>query len=251
MRTKNPIIVALDVSTRKEAEHLVRELIEYVSIFKIGHQLFIKEGINIIHMIQDNKGEVFLDLKFHDIPSVISNAVEVAVKENVYMLTLHSLGGRAMLSQVVKRVETLSKDKSVRAPLLLGVTILTSLGDDDLSGLGFSLSMKEEILRLATICKECGLNGIVCSGEEISLIREKIPARPPSKQWQAGGKENFLIVTPGVRIEVLPSDDQRRIATVEDAIKNGADYLVMGRTITGSKEPKKQMELILEKLSKI
>ncbi len=98
--------------------------------------------------------------------------------------------------------------------------------------------MKEEILKLATLCKECGLNGIVCSGEEISLIREKF-------------REKFLIVTPGVRLEALPSDDQRRIITVEDAIRNGADYLVMGRSITESKEPKKKMELILEKLSKI
>lgn len=238
MRRKNPIIVALDVPTRKEAEHLVRELIEYVPIFKIGYRLFISEGKDIIHMVQDNGGEVFLDLKFHDIPSVISNAVEVAVKENVYMLTLHSLGGKAMLGQVVERVKTLHEEKSVRAPLLLGVTILTSLGEKDLSELGFSLSMKEEIVKLATTCQECGLNGIVCSGEEISLIREKF-------------KERFLIVTPGVRLEALPSDDQRRVITVEDAIKNGADYLVMGRSITESKEPKKKMGLILEKLSKL
>lgn len=238
MRDKSPIIVALDVATRKEAEHLVNELIEYVPIFKIGHQLFLREGIDIVHMLQDKGGEVFLDLKFHDIPSVISNAVEMAVRENVYMLTLHSLGGRAMLDEVAKRVKVLHRDEDLRAPLLLGVTILTSLSEEDLSELGFSLSVKEQILRLATVCKKSGLNGIVCSGKEISLIREKFP-------------EDFLIVTPGVRLEALPSDDQRRIVTVEDAIRNGADYLVMGRTITGSKEPKKQIELILNKLSKL
>ena len=238
MRTKNPIIVALDVPTLGKAEKLVSDLIEYVSIFKIGYQLLISEGKDIIHMVQDKGGKVFLDLKFHDIPSVISNAVEIAVQEKVYILTLHSLGGRAMLSEVVKRVKDLREESSTRRPLLLGVTVLTSLGEDDLPELGFSLSMKEEILKLATICKECGLNGIVCSGEEISLIRERF-------------KENFLIVTPGVRFEPLPSDDQRRIITVEDAIRNGADYLVMGRSITESKEPKQKMELILEKLNKL
>lgn len=238
MRKKNPVIVALDVPTRKEAEYLVRELIQYVSIFKVGYQLFLSDGKDIIHMIQDNGGEVFLDFKFHDIPSVISNAVEIAVKEKVYMLTLHSLGGKEMLSEVVKRVETLRGEGSMRNPILLGVTVLTSLDEDNLSELGFSLSMKEQILKLTVMCKECGLNGIVCSGEEISLIREKF-------------KENFLIVTPGVRLKTLPSDDQKRMITVEDAIRNGADYLVMGRSIIESKEPKKEMELILEKLSEL
>lgn len=238
MRKKNPIIVALDVPTRKEAERLVNDLIKYVSIFKIGHQLFIREGKDIIRMIQDKGGEVFLDLKFHDIPSVISNAVEVAVEEKIYMLTLHSLGGRVMLDEAVRGLEVLHEESEERGPLLLGVTVLTSLGEDDLLELGFSLSMKEQVLKLATICKECGLNGIVCSGEEISLIRERF-------------KENFLIITPGVRLEALPSDDQRRIITVEDALKSGADYLVMGRSITESKEPKEKMELILEKLNKV
>ena len=238
MRKKNPIIVAMDVPTRKEAERIVNDLIKYVSIFKIGHQLFIREGKDIVRMIQDKGGEVFLDLKFHDIPTVISNAVEVAVEEKVYMLTLHSLGGRAMLDEAVRGLEVLHEESEERGPLLLGVTVLTSLGEDDLLELGFSLSMKEQVLKLATICKECSLNGIVCSGEEISLIRERF-------------KENFLIVTPGVRLEVLPSDDQKRIITVEDALKNGADYLVMGRSITESKEPKEKMELILEKLNKV
>ncbi len=120
MRTKNPIIVALDVPTREKAEKLVRDLIEYVSIFKVGHQLFISEGKDIIHMIQDKGGEVFLDLKFHDIPSVISNAVEVAVKEKVYMLTLHSLGGKTMLREVVKKVETLGDKNSVEKTFTFG-----------------------------------------------------------------------------------------------------------------------------------
>jgi orotidine-5'-phosphate decarboxylase len=113
--------------------------------------------------------------------------------------------------------------------------------------------MKEEIVRLAILSKECGLNGIVCSGEEISLIREKLPAHPDPDvtSGEAGGKEKFLIVTPGVRMETVSSDDQRRIITVEDAIRSGADYLVMGRSIIESKEPRKKIELILEKLSKL
>jgi orotidine-5'-phosphate decarboxylase len=238
MRTKNPIIVALDVPERKEAKHLVKELIEYVSIFKIGHQLFISEGKDIIHMIQDTGGEVFLDLKFHDIPSVISNAAEVAVEEKVYMLTMHSLGGKAMLIRVAETLEALRVQSGVRTPLLLGVTILTSLDKKDLSEIGISLSMKDEVVKLASICKNSGLDGVVCSGEEISLIREKFG-------------DEFLIVTPGVKLEPTSSDDQRRIITVEDAVKKGADYLVMGRAITTSEEPRKTMESILKKLSKI
>jgi orotidine-5'-phosphate decarboxylase len=238
MRKDKPIIIALDVFTRKEAEKLIGGLIEHVRIFKVGHQLFLKEGMDIIHMIQDKGAEVFLDLKFHDIPSVISNAVEVAFNEKVYMLTLHSLGGRTMLEQVVKKVKTLYAEGKGRMPILLGVTILTSLDEEKLKEMGFSLPMKEQVLKLAQISEECGLNGIVCSGEEISLIRSNT-------------KKNFIIVTPGVRLERLSSDDQERIITVEDAIKRGADYLVMGRSITESKEPRKKMELILEKLNRL
>lgn len=238
MKRENPIIVALDVFTRKEAEKLVNGLIEHVRIFKIGHQLFLKEGMDIIHMIQDKGAEVFLDLKFHDIPSVISSAVEVAFEEKVYMLTLHSLGGRIMLEQAVERIAALSEEGLGRKPLLLGVTILTSLDEEKLKEMGFSLPMNEQVLKLAQISEESGLDGIVCSGEEINLIRNNT-------------EEDFIIVTPGVRPEKISSDDQERIITVEDAIKRGADYLVMGRSITESKEPRKKMGLILEKLNRL
>jgi len=238
MRKDKPIIVALDVFTRKEAEKLVNGLIEHVRIFKIGHQLFLKEGMDIIHMIQDKGAEVFLDLKFHDIPSVISSAVEVAFEEKVYMLTLHSLGGRIMLEQAVERIAALSEEGLGRKPLLLGVTILTSLDEEKLKEMGFSLPMNEQVLKLAQISEESGLDGIVCSGEEINLIRNNT-------------EEDFIIVTPGVRPEKISSDDQERIITVEDAIKRGADYLVMGRSITESKEPRKKMGLILEKLNRL
>jgi len=238
MRKEFPIIVALDVFTRKEAEKLVSGLIEHVRVFKIGHQLFLKEGMDIIHMIQDKGAEVFLDLKFHDIPSVISSAVEVVSKEKIYMLTLHSLGGRAMLEQVVERIAALSEEELGRKPLLLGVTILTSLDEEKLKEMGFSLPMNEQVLKLAQISEESGLDGIVCSGEEINLIRNNT-------------KKDFIIVTPGVRLERLASDDQERTIIVEDAIKNGADYLVMGRSITKSEDPKKKMELVLEKLNKL
>lgn len=238
MRKENPVIVALDVSTRKEAEDLVKELIEHVSIYKVGYQLFISEGVNIIRMIQNRGGKVFLDLKFHDIPSVTSKAVEVAIRENVYMLTIHALGGKRMLEEVVKKVKTLCEGHRKDEPLLLGVTILTSLEEKDLYQMGFSLSLREEIIRLVRICKESNLNGVVCAGGEIALIRERI-------------KDNFLIVTPGVRLKKLSSDDQRRTVTVEEALKYGADYIVIGRAITRSKKPKSEIELILEKIRKM
>ncbi len=238
MRKDKPIILALDVFTRKEAERLVGDLIEYVRIFKVGHQLFLREGVNIVHMIQDKGGEVFLDLKFHDIPSVISSAVEVAFKEKVYMLTMHSLGGRAMLEQAANWAMALQKEGKGRKPILLGVTILTSLDEGKLKEMGFSLPMKQQVLKLAKLSEECGLDGIVCSGEEINLIRNKV-------------KRGFLIVVPGVRMGKISSDDQSRVITAEEAIKAGADYLVMGRSITESRVPQKEVELILEKLNKI
>ncbi len=238
MRKDKPIIVALDVFTKEEAEKLVDELIECVRIFKIGHQLFLREGINIVHMIQDKGGEVFLDLKFHDIPSVISSAVEVAFKEKIYMLTVHSLGGRAMLEQTVKKVQTLHKETGGRKPLLLGVTVLTSLDKEKLKETGFSLTIKDQVLKLAKLSEECGLDGIVCSGEEVNLIRNNT-------------KKDFLVVVPGVRMGKISSDDQSRVITAENAIKAGADYLVMGRSIMESEHPKKEVKLILEKTSKL
>jgi len=240
MRIKNdkPIIVALDVPTRKDAEKLVSELIDSVRIFKVGHRLFLREGINIVRMIQDKGGEVFLDLKFHDIPSVIANAMEAVLKEKVYMLTVHSLGGRAMLEQVVKKVKSLSGETSLRKPLLLGITILTSLDDEKLKEMGFSLPVKQEVLKLAKLAEDCNLDGVVCSGKELSLIRNNT-------------EKSFLVVVPGVRTEEIPSDDQSRVISVEDAIKTGADYLVMGRSITESEHPKKKLELILQKISKL
>ncbi|MDD5455119.1 MAG: orotidine-5'-phosphate decarboxylase [Candidatus Ratteibacteria bacterium] len=238
MRKDKPIIVALDVFTRKEAERLVDILIEYVRVFKVGHQLFLREGLNIVHMIQDKGGEVFLDLKFHDIPSVISNAVEAAFNEKIYMLTMHSLGGKAMLKQATDRIAALHKERKNRKPILLGVTVLTSLNDKRFKEMGFSLSVKQQVLRLAKLAEECGLDGVVCSGEEINLIRGAV-------------KKDFLIIVPGVRIEEISSDDQSRIISPEDAVKAGADYLVMGRSITESNDPKEKIALVLEKLDKI
>jgi orotidine-5'-phosphate decarboxylase len=236
MRQEKPIIVALDV-TRAKAEQLVDSLVKYVSIFKIGHQLFLREGVDIVHMVQDKGGKVFLDLKFHDIPSVISNAIEVAAREKVHMLTMHTLGGKDMLEQASDRVKSLQKD-NIQTPLLLGVTILTSLNEQDLHNMGISLSMQEEIAKLAEICKDSALDGIVCSGKEVKLIRKQLG-------------EDFLIITPGVMTEALGPDDQKRTVTVEEALKDGADYLVMGRSITTAEEPKKKMELILQELNKL
>ena len=241
------IIVALDFSSERQVLDFTAQLEPPMCKLKIGKELFTLAGPTLVRQLIDKGFDVFLDLKFHDIPSVISSAVEVAVDEKVYMLTMHALGGERMLASVAETVEALRVQSGVRTPLLLGVTVLTSLGEDDLSQMGFSLPMKEEIVKLASICKNSGLYGIVCSGEEISLIREKFPAR----RDLAGGKEEFLIVTPGVRIEPVSSDDQRRTITVEDALKKGADYLVMGRTITQSENPEKTVESILEKLNKL
>jgi len=235
---KNPLIVALDTTELRNARKLVRELKEYAGIFKVGCELFTSFGFDIVHMIQDEGGAVFLDLKYHDIPQVVAVAAQTATREGVKMLTLHSLGGRKMLEKTQEEVSALAENSRLSPPLLLGVTILTSLGNEDLPELGITHSLNTQIVNLARICQQSNLQGVVCSPKEISLVREEVG-------------DSFIIVTPGIRMHQIPGDDQKRVATPQEAIKKGADYIVVGRPITQSKNPAKEAEQILEKISQI
>jgi orotidine-5'-phosphate decarboxylase len=213
------IIVALDVGTKKEALKLVNQL-QGADIFKVGLRLFIAEGPSLLQKIRRLGKKVFLDLKLHDIPNTVAQAVRMGIKHGAHMITLHSSGGVAMMARAV---EAARESKGAR-PVLLAVTILTSLKDEDLDQIGMKASSAEQVLRLATLAKETGMNGVVCSPQEIELIRREF------------GKE-FLVVTPGIRPLWALSQDQKRIMTPRLAMEKGADYLVIGRPIIEASSP--------------
>lgn len=213
------LIVALDTDDIKLAEQLISKLAAVVKIFKVGTQLFTATGPEVIHLIQHKGAEVFLDLKFHDIPNTVSHAVEAACRYNPLMLSVHTLGGSQMLQAAVEaRNQTRAKTK------ILGVTILTSLDKGQLEEIGLSASVNEEVLCLAQMAKTLGLEGVIASPQEIGILRSSVG-------------EKFIIVTPGIRPAGPMNDDQRRTMQAKEAVLAGADYLVVGRPITQAPDP--------------
>ena len=225
----SPIIVALDMDL-KSALELVEKIDPADCKVKVGSQLFTTSGPAVIKKLNDLGFDVFLDLKFHDIPNTVRKSVETAVRMGVWMLNVHSLGGKEMLSAAHEVIE-----KATIKPLLLGVTILTSLNDEALEQVGLKLSSQDQVLLLAKLCQQAGLDGVVCSPNELSALREHL------------GKD-FLLVTPGIRSLDLEKHDQKRTATASEAITNGADYIVIGREITNDIDPSKKIKQILEKV---
>lgn len=234
---KDKLIVALDVSSLKEAQKLVKMLSQHVKIFKVGKELFTSVGPDIIKMVHAHKCKVFLDLKFHDIPNTVGAACEAAARMNVFMLNVHALGGKQMLFQAVQSLNKLAEsNKKIKLPLILGVTVLTSMKDQDLAEIGIQKKVEEEVKHLALLSKACGLDGVVASGQEIEMIRK------------AAGPD-FLIVTPGVRPLWAAHGDQKRIVTPREAIEKGASFIVVGRPITQADDPKQAAKKILEEIN--
>jgi orotidine-5'-phosphate decarboxylase len=229
----NQIIVALDVESRAEALNLVEQLKGRVALFKIGSQLFTSEGPEFVREIVGRGEKVFLDLKFHDIPNTVAKAVLAAASLGISMLTLHTGGGLKMMSAAAAALKQ-SRDIKER-PLLLGVTVLTSMADADLAQVGVSLGVATQVSRLARLAEEAGLDGVVASPSELSLLRGQL------------GKA-MKIVTPGIRPANSEVNDQSRIATPAAALQAGADYLVIGRPITASPNPAASLEQILREL---
>ena len=223
----SPIIVALDMDM-KSALELVEKIDPEDCKVKVGSQLFTTSGPAVIKKLNDLGFDVFLDLKFHDIPNTVRKSVETAVRMGVWMLNVHSLGGKEMLSAAHEVIE-----KATIKPLLLGVTILTSLNDEALEQVGLKLSSQDQVLLLAKLCQQAGLDGVVCSPNELSALREHL------------GKD-FLLVTPGIRSLDLEKHDQKRTATASEAITNGADYIVIGREISNDVNPRRKIRQILE-----
>jgi orotidine-5'-phosphate decarboxylase len=201
-----------------------------VGLFKVGKEAFTRFGPEIVHRIQSRGGEVFLDLKFHDIPRTTARAASVACDLGVLMFNIHALGGEQMIRETVAAVAGRGEQAGRLSPYVLAVTVLTSLNDQGVRQLGFGQSAAELTIRLARLAKECGASGVVASPEDITPIR------------QACG-EDFLIVTPGIRSAARQTgDDQKRVLGAEEAIRRGADYLVIGRPIAAAPDPRSAAE---------
>jgi orotidine-5'-phosphate decarboxylase len=225
---KNRIIVPLDVPTAQAARELIKAIGGTVGFFKVGSQLFTSTGPHIAEEVRASGSKVFLDLKYHDIPNTVRHAVESASALGVDMLTIHLSGGRAMCEAAVV-------GRGISTVLILGVTVLTSLNDISLSEIGFRCSVEDEVLLLAEFAKNVGITGLVASPQELGILRERFGSL-------------FTMVVPGIRPAWSDADDQKRIMTPRRAVEAGADYLVIGRPITASKDPKTAVQRIVDEL---
>jgi len=229
---KNNIIVALDVNTLKEEARLLDILSPYVQIFKVGMELFYSCGVKAIGLVKKYDKDIFLDLKFHDIPNTVYAASKVAVRFGVSMFNVHASGGIGMMKKAVEGAEEESEKLGIARPNILGVTVLTSMDLEALKKTGINKSSEDQVLNLARLAKEAGLDGVVASPEEIIPVRKNI------------GKD-FLIVTPGVRPQGSETGDQKRVATPKEAFERGADYIVIGRPVTKAKDPVHALKTLL------
>ena len=229
---RNPIIVALDVSHPDAALELARRLAPVVGAFKIGKELFVSAGPDIVRRIREAGGSVFLDLKFHDIPNTVAKAVEAAVRLDVQMLTIHTSGGLAMMQAAQRAAEEAALRTGKTQPLVLGVTVLTSLNTNDLAEVGVPHDVGAQVERLASLAARAGLGGLVCSPLEITRLRQFLPAA-------------MQLVTPGIRPADSPADDQKRTLTPAEALAAGANWLVIGRPICAAPDPRAAAEKIL------
>ena len=237
MQPKDRIILALDVDSEVEALGFVRKLAPYVGAFKVGMQLFNSSGPSIVDKINQLGGRVFVDLKFHDIPNTVAAAGKVMTRLNCYMFNVHAAGGRAMLESVTGSVQEEAQHLGQPAPIILAVTVLTSIGQQELEKemLVSGLEVEEVVVKWALMAKNAGIQGVVCSPREITAIRA------------ACGKD-FKIVTPGIRPAWAAKNDQVRVTTPADALKMGADYMVIGRPILKAADPVKAAQMIIEEM---
>jgi len=225
------VIVPLDVPDEQAALALAARLDPKLCRVKVGKELFVAAGPAVVGRLQERGFDVFLDLKFHDIPNTVEGACRAAAKLGVWMMNVHASGGAVMMRAAREAIEGVA-----RPPLLIAVTVLTSLTNDDLERVGYTGSVMENVERLARIARACGLDGVVCSAQEATLVRK------------ATG-DDFTLVTPGIRLESDNRDDQARVVTPRDAVRLGANYLVIGRPITGSPDPAATLQSINESLA--
>ena len=228
---RDRLIVALDVATAAEAQKFVASIGNNAAIYKIGKQLFTAEGPGLVRDLVSSGRKVFLDLKYHDIPNTVASAVRAAADLNVHMLTVHASGGSKML-----RAAAEAASASAAKPLVLAVTVLTSIADGDLAEIGIGGNAQEQVVRLAKLAQKAGVGGLVASPSELKALREALG-------------QGMKIVTPGVRPAGSDKGDQARVATPAEAISNGADYIVVGRPITAAANPAEAAKAILAEIS--
>lgn len=239
MEPKDRIILALDVSSYEEAAGIVDAFKGDVNIFKVGLELFISSGPRIVEKINSEGRKVFLDLKLHDIPNTVSKSALAAAELGVYMLTLHTSGGLEMMKKTAESLVNASLKGNFSRPRILGVTILTSIDSECLKHeIGITHSMTTHIKHLTGLALKAGLDGIVCSPQEAEVIRSKF------------GKD-LLIVTPGIRPSWTPPDDQKRTLTPKEALRRGADYLVIGRAVMSQPNPLRALKLIHDEIADV
>ena len=225
MTESNPrVIVALDFPEPRHALALADRLDPAACALKVGKELFVAGGLDPVRAMIARGFRIFLDLKFHDIPNTVGGACAAATRLGFWMMNVHAAGGAAMLTAARHAVDEVAEERGSKAPLLIAVTVLTSLDNDDLKATGIADDATRQALRLARLTRDCGLDGVVCSAQEAPALRAALGA-------------GFTLVTPGIRPAGSAAGDQSRIVTPQAAIANGADYLVIGRPITESPDP--------------
>ena len=235
MKAKDKLIVALDVDTKKRAEDLVSELYDVVGFFKVGMQLYYSLGPGIIDYIHECGGRIFLDLKLLDIPNTVAQGARVLTRHGVDILDLHASGGKEMMSVAVASVHEEAEKLGLPAPLIVGVTLLTSMSQEVLNGeIGISGTPEETVIRWAQACQASGLDGVVASGMEAKAIKENTSLP--------------VIITPGIRPAGAAFGDQKRVLTPEKAVKQGATHLVVGRPITKADYPREAAIAIVKEI---
>jgi orotidine-5'-phosphate decarboxylase len=232
---QNPVIAALDVPEVEIALRLASQLAPSVGAFKIGSELFTSAGPDIVRKIRATGAAVFLDLKFHDIPNTVTKAVAAAVRLDVQMLTIHTSGGLEMMRAAEEAAQKTAKQSGRNAPLVLGVTVLTSMDSNNLSEIGAHANVGQQVERLAGLAVKAGLRGLVCSPLEIAALRQILPS-------------SIQLVTPGIRTGKEKVDDQKRTLTPKEATAAGANWLVIGRPIYAAENPRAAVEEILASL---
>ncbi|NUF35722.1 orotidine-5'-phosphate decarboxylase [Acinetobacter oleivorans] len=225
------IIVALDAKSQYDALKIVEQLDPTLCRVKVGKELFTHEGPSVVKKLQEQNFEVFLDLKFHDIPNTTAQAVCAAADLGVWMVNVHASGGRKMMETCVERLKAGNYQTQ-----LIAVTVLTSMGREDLKDIGLDIEPVEHVKRLAKLTKESGLDGVVCSAQEAKILRELIG-------------QDFSLVTPGIRPEGSNADDQKRIVTPKQAMLDGSTHLVIGRPITKAENPTEMLRSILTSIA--
>lgn len=232
------LIVALDVSTMDDMKEIVTSLGDAVSFYKVGMELFYAEGEQTVRYLQEHNKQVFLDLKLHDIPNTVAHGVSSLTRLGANLITMHGQGGPVMMKAAVQAARETAEQLGVERAKLLAITVLTSFDDEAWTSTGGQLPISDQVIRLAKLAKECGMDGVVCSALEAKMIRE------------ACG-DDFLIVTPGIRPSFATTDDQKRVATPASALQDGASRLVIGRPITQAENPREAVRLIIEEMENV